>query len=308
MHDEVLVLRALKLGDLLVAVPALRALRRAYPVHRITYAAQAWLRPIVELVGGIGLLDTHGLDVAIDRAPGTVDVAVNLHGNGPESRARIAALQPRRVIGHRGGGLPGPDWDPDAHERERWCRLLQWHQVPADPGDYLLNTPALPSPAPGAVIVHPGAAYGSRHWPVQRFAQVARALDAAGHRVVFTGSAAERERALAVATAAGLDPSAVVAGELPLAGFAALVAGARCVISADTGAAHLASAYQVPSVVLFGPAPVSSWGPPPGPHLVLTDASLRRGDTFAADPDPALLAVQEADVIQALQRLEVLAG
>ncbi len=303
---EVLVLRALKLGDLLVAVPALRALRREFPGHRITYAAQAWLQPVLNLVGGIELLDTHGLDVPINRRAAEVDVAVNLHGAGPESRERIAALGARRVIAHEGGGRTGPVWDKDAHERERWCRLLRWHGIDADPADFLLHRPARPTPFPGVAVVHPGAAYPSRHWPIQRFAQVARALADAGHEVVFTGSAGERDRALAVAMAAGLDAACVVAGELALGGFAALVAEARCVVSADTGAAHLASAYRIPSVVLFGPAPVESWGPPAGPHVVLTDAALRLGDTFATVPDPALLAVPAQAVIDALEGLGVL--
>lgn len=303
---EVLVLRALKLGDLLVAVPALRALRREFPGHRITYAAQAWLEPVIELVGGIGLLDTHGLDVPIARRAAEVDVAVNLHGAGPESRGRIAALSARRVISHRGGGIPGPSWDKDVHERERWCRLLQWHGIAADPHDFKLRAPVRRTAVPGAAVVHPGAAYPSRHWPVQRFAQVARALADAGHEVVFTGSASERHRALAVAEAAGLGTGTVVAGQLSLGDFAALAAEASCVVSADTGAAHLASAYGIPSVVLFGPAPVESWGPPPGPHVVLTDAALRRGDSFGLVPDPALLAVSAQSAIAALEGLGLL--
>lgn len=305
---EVLVLRALKLGDLLVAVPALKALRRAYPEHRITYAAQSWLAPVVDLIGGIGLLDTHGLDEPIDRLPGTVDVAVNLHGNGPQSRARIAALNAHRVIAHRSPDRPGPAWDPVAHERVRWCRLLQWHGIPADPEDLSLHRPAQATAYPGAVVVHPGAAYASRHWPIERFAAVARELASAGHQVLLTGSTSERDRALAVARGAGLDTWHVLAGRLPLGGFAALVADARCLVSADTGAAHLASAYRVPSVVLFGPAPAESWGPPEGPHRVLTRAGLREGNTFATTPDPALLAVTTSDVLQALADLGVLAG
>jgi ADP-heptose:LPS heptosyltransferase len=310
-QPELLVLRALKLGDLLVAVPALRGLRRAFPEHRIRYAAQGWLRPIVDLVGGIELLDTHGLDVPVPLPSGVVDIAVNLHGSGPESRHRLDALQPRRRIGHRWDGGDGPRWDgPEwvhgLHERERWTRLVNWHGVAADPADLLLLPPPVPSPRPGAVVVHPGAAYGSRHWPVDRFATVAAALSHAGIDVVLTGSAGERDRALAVAEAARLGEEAVLAGRLDLAGMAAVVAESTAVVSADTGAAHLASAYRRPSVVLFGPAPVSEWGPPAGPHRALTDEALRRGDTFASDPDPALLAVQPLDVLLALGDLGVL--
>lgn len=310
-RPEMLVLRALKLGDLLVAVPALRALRRSFPEHRIRYAAQSWLSPVVDLVGGIELLDTHGLDVPVPLPPGTVDVAVNLHGCGPESQRRLDALQPRRRIGHASDGadgLPweGPAWRDDLHERERWTRLLAWHDIPADPADLRLLPPRSASVRPGAVVLHPGAAYGARHWPVDRFAAVARALVRAGHDVVLTGSAKERPRAEAVAGAAGLPSSAVLAGTIDLDGMAAVVAEAAAVVSADTGAAHLASAYGRPSVVMFGPASIEQWGPPPGPHRALTDASLRRGDTFADDPDPALLAVTVDHVLHELVDLGIL--
>jgi ADP-heptose:LPS heptosyltransferase len=122
-----------------------------------------------------------------------------------------------------------------------------------------------------------------------------------GHDVVVTGSAAQRPRAAAVAAAAGLPADAVRAGRTPLTELAALIADARLLVSGDTGVAHLASAYRTPSVVLFGPAPVDEWGPPAdGPHRTLTVAAVRRGNPFAADPDPALLSVTVADVLGAV--------
>ncbi|MFD1211350.1 glycosyltransferase family 9 protein, partial [Arthrobacter sp. GCM10027362] len=121
--------------------------------------------------------------------------------------------------------------------------------------------------------------------------------------LVLTGSSAERARAVAVAELAGLPAASVVAGHQSLAEFAALIADAALVISADTGAAHLATAYGRRSVVIFGPAPAAEWGPPPGPHIVLTDESRRVGDTFSAVPDPALLAVTAGDVLAAAARL-----
>lgn len=308
-HDdrpELVALRALKLGDLLVAVPAVRALRRNFPDHRLVLAVPAWLEPVVELIDGVdALLPTKGLDDPLPLPPGRVNVAVNLHGSGPESRGIVDLLDARVTIAHRVPDIDGdapadprmPDWNPDLLERRRWIRLLEAYGIPGDADDVSLLSSARRTGIRDATVLHVGAFYGSRRWPVERFAQVAAALHAEGHDVVFTGSAAERERALAVSRRAGLDDERVLAGALDLAEFAALIEDARVVVSADTGAAHLASAYARPSVILFGPAAPAYWGPPPGPHLVLTDASRRRGEAFADDPDPALLAVTVDDVL-----------
>jgi ADP-heptose:LPS heptosyltransferase len=301
----VLALRALKLGDLLVAVPALRGLRRAFPDHELVLAAPRWLAPVVPLIGGINrLLPTPGLDERLSwRRP--VEVAVNLHGNGRESRRRLEELKPTYRIGHAAPGWAGPEWDDSLHERERWVRLLAWHGIEADPGDFRLCPPEAPAPREGATVLHVGAAYGSRRWPVERFADVAAILALRGHEVVVTGGPDDVFRAAAVVKSAGLPSSACAAGRWELDEFAAAIAAARAVVTADTSAAHLATAYGTPSVVIFGPATPEQWGPPAqGPHIVLTDPTVRRGDPFADEPDPALLAVLPGHVLDALGRLE----
>lgn len=299
-RPEVLLLRTLKLGDLLVAVPAIHAVRRALPGHRLVLAMPGWLEPVTRLVGGVdALLPTPGLDHPLPLAPGRIDTAINLHGRGPESDSLLALLEPRRTIAHSTAGFGGPDWRDGILERFRWARLVEAHGMPADPDDVALEGPVPPAPVVGAVVVHVGAFYGSRRWPADRFAKVAEALRDDGHRVIFTGSAGERERADEVAGLGGFEPDSVWAGRLALDEFASVIKAARLVISADTGAAHLASAYGTPSVVLFGPAPPEEWGPPSGPHIVLTDARQRRGEAFADTPDPAILAVQVADVVAA---------
>jgi len=302
---EFLALRALKLGDLLVAVPALHAIRRERPDHRLVLAVPGWLEPIADLVGGLDVLwPTPGLDHPLGIEPGRIDTAMNLHGNGPESRGVLEQLRPRVLLGHASPGWDGPEWEDHVLERHRWARLATAHGMPADQEDIAIDRPAQASPAPGAVVVHVGAFYGSRHWPVDRFAAVVEAFRADGHRVVLTGSAKERDRALEVAALAGWGADDVdrdvLAGRIDLAEMAATVADAALVVSVDTGAAHLASAYGTPSVVLFGPAPPEEWGPPvDGPHVVLTHPELRVGDTFGTECDPALLAVQVADVVAA---------
>lgn len=264
---DVLVLRALGIGDLLVGVPALRGLRRAFPDERIVLAAPRGLADLVALTDAVDtLLHTPGLGAL--RWSGTPGVAVNLHGSGPESIADLLATRPAKLLSHRHPAfaeVDGPPWRDDVHEVRRWCDLLACHGIPADPHDLSLAEPELPSPMPGAVVVHPGASDPRRRWPPERFAEVARAL-AVGHQVVVTGSPDERGLAETVARQAGLLPTAVLAGRLDLAGLAALVAGARLVVSNDTGVGHLATAYGTPSVVLFGMSTPDRWGPPDRPQ------------------------------------------
>ncbi|WP_433539174.1 glycosyltransferase family 9 protein [Micromonospora sp. CA-249363] len=262
----ILVLRALGVGDLVTAVPALRALRAAYPDRELALAAPGGLAPLVDLVGGVDrLVDTAGLDGPLrpGRAP---EVAVNLHGRGPQSHRLLAAARPGRLVAFANadaGFRDGPRWADDEHEVDRWCRLLSWYDIPTDRRDLGLRRPEVAGLPVGATLLHPGSNVPAKRWPAERFAALARALRERGHRVLVTGSADERGLAERVAGAAGLPPAAVLAGGTDLGALAALVADARLVVSGDTGVAHLATAYGTASVVLFGPVPPAAWGPPP---------------------------------------------
>jgi ADP-heptose:LPS heptosyltransferase len=243
-------------------VPALRGLRAAYPDETIALAAPAWLAPLVSLVGAVDRqLYVDGLTAPLPSS----ELAVNLHGKGPQSHRLLLASRPGRLLAfacEEAGFSDGPEWTYYEHEVHRWCRMLAWYGIPADPSDLDLARPAADGVPVGATVLHVGAKAPERPWPVDRFAAVARSLTMAGHRVVLTGSVAELPRALAVADIAGLPQSTVHAGRTSLARLVALVAYARLVVSADTGVAHLATAYRIPSVVMFGPEPPARWGPP----------------------------------------------
>ncbi|GDY33367.1 glycosyltransferase family 9 protein [Gandjariella thermophila] len=307
VNRGILVLRALGLGDLLTAVPALRALRRAFPGERIVLAAPSGLAEIVAMVGAVDEgLPTPGLGALRWPWPNPPRLAVNLHGRGPRSIRDVLAQHPAEVASHAHPDfpdLPGPPWQDGLHEVDRWCRLLEFFGVPADRADLRLPPPSTPSPAPGAVVVHPGAAFPARCWPADRYALVARRLAGDGHRVVVTGSAAERDLAAEVAAGAGLGDDAVLAGRTGLAGLAALVAGARLVICGDTGVGHLATAFGTPSVLLFGPTPPRLWGPPRDApqHVVLWVGDV--GDPHGDRPFPGLLLLHADRVLAAARRL-----
>jgi ADP-heptose:LPS heptosyltransferase len=278
---NILVLRALGLGDILTAVPALRALRRAYPSATVTLAAPAWLSDVVDRIDAVDhLLPTEGL-VPVTWSEPAPDLAVNLHGRGPQSTALLRALRPKRLVTH-------DTWVDDQHEVDRWCRLLEHNGIPVDPDDLRLGTTSHSGPT----VVHPGASHEARRWPVWRYAKLVRAF---GPDVVVTGSVSEAKRVEAVARG---KPSRIGGS---LSGLLDIIANARLLICGDTGVAHVATAYGTPSVVLFGPVPPAWWGPRAGPHKTLWHG--RRGDTFAARPDPGLMEISVAEVLAAVADL-----
>ncbi len=304
----ILVLRALGVGDLAAGVPALRALRAAFPDRTLALAAPAWLTPLIDLIGGVDrVVATAGL-AALPAVPAP-ELAVNLHGRGPESHRLLRAVAPARLWAFanvEAGHSDGPTWAEEEHEVRRWCRLLSHYDVRADPADLSLAVPREQVPR-RATIVHPGAKSPARRWPTERFAAVARALAGRGHDVVVTGSAAEHGLARRVAHDAGLPPTAVLAGDTGLDELAALVAHARLLVSGDTGVAHLATAYGTPSVVLFGPVPPRRWGPPPDRprhRAIWHGTRAEPGDTLDPGVHPALLRVSVGEVLAAAAEAE----
>jgi ADP-heptose:LPS heptosyltransferase len=301
-RPRLLVLRALGLGDFLTGVPALRALRRAAPDHELVLAAPRVLEPLVAL-GRVAdrVLDIQGLQPPAWTGPAP-ELAVNLHGKGPQSHRLLSALRPGRLVGFASAEADhrGPPWADDEHEVRRWCRLVaQDLRVPADPADLHLAVPEVPAAVPGAVVVHPGAAYPARRWPPERFARVARWAVQAGRPVVITGGPGEVELAHDVRRAAGLPEDAVLAGRTGLTELAAQVAAASLVVCGDTGLAHLATAFSTPSVVLFGPMSPSLWGPPAaGPHVAIWHGS-GTADPWGERVDPALLDITVDEVLRA---------
>ena len=304
-RPRLLVYRALGLGDLLTAVPGFVALAEAFPSHRRTLATTAGVAPLAR---HLGLFDEVVETTPFEPLPAAdpADVAVNLHGRGPQSHAVVLAGQPRRLLAFEHPEVPvsrgGPEWRAGEHEVARWCRLLSESGVPVDPARLAIEPPRrrLPAFVRGATVIHPGAASPARRWPAERWAEVARAERAAGRAVVVTGGAGEVGLARAVAARAGLRDEAVLAGRTDVLALAALVAQAGRVACGDTGVAHLATALGTPSVVLFGPTSPALWGPPPGRGRHVALWAGRTGDPHGDEVDRGLLALTPAEVVGAL--------
>jgi ADP-heptose:LPS heptosyltransferase len=303
----VVVLRALGLGDLLTAFPALRAVREAFPHARTTLLMRPDLGALAVYAGCADRVVPLDRLAPLPQAVTGADVMVNLHGRGPESHMVLLAAHPRRLIAfaNQAAGVDGPAWKPHEHEVHRWCRLLAESGIPAAPDRLELSPPPLPASlggAAGATLIHPGAASESRRWPVERWAAVACAEIGRGHRVILTGTAAEWRRCHAIVSAANLEPRDCLAGRTSLLELAALVGVAGLVLTGDTGVAHLATAVGRPSVVLFGPVPPSEWGPPPDRPWHVALWAGQYGDPQGGCVDPGLLDITVPDVVTATER------
>ena len=301
---DVLVLRALGLGDALTGIAALRGVRRAWPERRIVLAAP----PVFgEWLYQLGLVDDVVASSGLAQLPAVpCAIGVNLHGKGPESHRLLETLEPARLVAFHSaeaGHLDGPQWRADEHEVLRWCRLVQWAGGDCGPEDLRLPPP---SSRAGDVVVHPGAASAARRWPAERWARVVAGLAEAGLDVVVTGSSPEAELCAQVAAAG--PGTRDVCGRLSVAELAGLIRSARLLLCGDTGVAHLATAYATPSVLLFGPTSPALWGPIIAPELHVV---LWHGDpapAYAGDPhgdtiDPLLARIEVDEVVEAATKL-----
>jgi len=291
---RIAVLRALQLGDLLVAVPALRALRRAYPAAEITliglpwaadFAARfaAYLDRFVPFPGAPGFAEADydpartAAFLAEQRASG-YDLAVQMHGSGETSNPFVAALGARVTAGYYRGVPPAgltlaAPYPNGVHEVHRWLRLvallgararstaLEFPLRPEDRAEAARLLRRLPPGGGPLVGLHPGSRQPARRWPPEHFAALGDLLAARhGARIVLTGGPGEAETVAAVA-ARMRHRALALAGKTSLGGLAALLAKLDLFVSNDTGPAHLAAAVDAPSVTIFGPADPALWAP-----------------------------------------------
>ncbi len=304
--NAILVIRPDHLGDLLFTTPALRSLRRRYPEARITALVGPWGEPVLAdhpdldavwtlsfpgftrrpkpspwqpyrlLVQAARRLRHHRFTMALvlrfDHWWGALlaylagiphrvgyaipEVAPFLTQALPYRPGRHEVLQNLTLVGADGEG----GW-------ERWPL-----HFPVRAEDAAWAEAQFEEARP--IAIHPGTGAPVKRWRVEGWAQVADGLaQLTGAPILLTGTARERPLCEAIAAQAQSRPAAL-AGETTLGQLAALFARCRLVLGSDSGPLHLAVAVGTPTLHLYGPVDVATFGPwgPPDRHRVLVSA------------------------------------
>ncbi|MCC6313595.1 MAG: glycosyltransferase family 9 protein [Thermomicrobiales bacterium] len=290
--ERIAVLRANGLGDLIVALPALEALRAAYPRAEIVLLGANWHADFLNGRPGpvdraIAVPQSHGVNGGEDATEdparlGTFfaamerehfDLAMQLHGGGRNSNPFLLRLGAKFTVGLRTPDAPPLDrWLPyviSQHEIMRYLEVAALAGAPAttlEPrialtvADRVEAADEIPADGRPLVALHPGASDPRRRWPPEKFAAVGDRLTQAGAHVVITGVAGERPLTEAVRAAMHADATDL-SGHLSIGGLAALLARCRVVVSNDSGPMHLAAAVGASTVGIFWCMNLGNYGP-----------------------------------------------
>ena len=287
---NILVIDFGQLGDVVLSLPALAALRQRFPRARVTVAVGKPGRQVVELSGAaddVLVVDRVALrdgfaPLSIARVVGVVqevrrrkfDFVIDLHSLSETNLLAYLSGAPRRLLSRRPGRSldflsnfrPAPPVeDLSKHAVERYLDVLaplkvgEVSRVPRLPlrdeaeraVEQLFKKAKVGMGAP-VVGVFPGAGHPSRRWPLERFAELARRLaDADGlHTALFLGPE-EHGQAKQIRAAFPAATTTLIE-KLDIPQLASALARTSVLVSNDTGPVHIAAAVGTPAVVLVG--------------------------------------------------------
>jgi heptosyltransferase-3 len=315
---RILIIRLRSIGDIILLTPALRLLKEWRPDLRLSVMIEPRFRellqenPAVEEIltpgegsGARNLLSRFAVIRQLRRR--RFSLCVNLHG-GPTSRlfTRWSAAPWRVGFAHyRGASLYNilvPDartilHKPSLHTAEHQAAAffhlgLPQTEIPraqifsgVEPAAWweVERTRLRINSGQAYAIVHPTAAYKTKEWSPEGFAQIGKYLEGeAGISVIYSCGPGEEPVLDAVEKAAGA-PLRRLQG-VSLGQFAAALAGARLFVGNDSGPAHMAAALARPVVVIFGSSSSPIWGP--WPQQASNPASRVVQNPFVCNPCP----------------------
>ena len=149
-------------------------------------------------------------------------------------------------------------------------------------------------------ILNPGAGWGAKRWPAERYGHVAKALAEEGLRSIVNYGPGEQDLARQAETES---EGAAIAMRTSISELIALTRRAKLFIAGDTGPLHLAAALKIPVVAIFGPTNPTRNGPYGTKSVVLRNPSSRTTHARNPKPDEAMLEISAEAVVDAAHDL-----
>lgn len=259
------------IGDAVMTEPLLRRLHErgerltvgALPSVAPVYRAMPQVQEVIELPFPHGGLQFKARRAIAKQVAGRFDTAYVLPNSLKSALLPFLASIPKRV-GYLGEARVGLLTHRLRNPKDRPPMVAFYCALSGDKQGLEQDRPRLQLPpaqlqaalraqglqAGGYFVFAPGAEYGpAKRWPAIRFAELAKMLDGPA---VLLGSAKEAALCQEIAGAAGSGRCLDLGGKTSLAEAFALIAGARTVVSNDSGLMHVAAAFGVPQVALFG--------------------------------------------------------
>jgi ADP-heptose:LPS heptosyltransferase len=261
----VLVLRPGALGDTLLAVPALRALRARF--RPVTLAAHAGAARLLAELGEVDsgmAFDEPRLSELFrdDAAPSGEDIVAWLSSPPPPALRTALVFAPSRPAGTK------------RHCAQYLLDTLAPLGCSAVMDDRALTVTAIRS---DEVLLHPGSGSPAKNWPAARFADVVRGLGDVPVRLIV----GEADSSAAAAVDAALGRRLPRLEQPPLGELAPRLAGCHGYLGNDSGVSHLAGLCGARTVVLFGPTPAAVWRPL-GPRVAVMPFEAETQDVLQA--------------------------
>lgn len=289
---KIVVFRALQIGDMLCAIPAMRALHHAYPDAAITLVGLPWAKMLTErfptyfhssitFPGYPGFaeqpVDYFAFPDFLKKVQHeNFDLALQMHGSGSISNPLVDLFAAKNIAGFYTKNNFCPDKDlfieyPDnIHEIKRHLKLMETLGIMEYTTD--LEFPitkkdmedvekvALPVKSREYVILHPGARGVNRQWSTSNFAAIGDYCYENGLQVVITGTKDEMSIVENVIQYMKNKPI-IAAGKTSLGAVAVLIKNAAALVSNCTGVSHIAAALKTKSIVISLDGEPYRWGP-----------------------------------------------
>ena len=150
------------------------------------------------------------------------------------------------------------------------------------------------------ILMNPGAGWGAKRWPAERYGAVAAALHSAGYKIVINTGPGEEQIGRETLAASG---GVAIAHSMTLDQLIAVTRRAALVVAGDTGPLHLACALGIPVVGIFGPTDPARNGPYGVPFRVLRHPESKRDHTRHREPEAGLLTITPDEVLEAANAL-----